>query len=275
MPTSWPTTEVETLEQLMETLLGLHGRRWVFRGQARTHGTLIPSIDRKPLDQLSRAKKLALERQALDTFRATARVFASDGEKHSLTDPIVALMVLRHHEVPTRLLDWSGSPYVACYFAANAHQDENAEIWAFDEPRYELEGAKQWQACPETTLDGSGNPALFAAALTAFRLEEPCDWFICAFYSEGFPRQLAQNGLYSMTARFGQDHAVHIARLLDEDHRHRFVIPARLKPELLVQLRERHGLWRGSLYPDSAGAAETAGLIFKPARPTLPPAAPN
>ena len=51
-----------------------------------------------------------------------------------------------------------------------------------------------------------------SAGLTAFTVEEPPDWFICAFYT-GFPRTDAQAGAYTMTARFGRDHADAIARL--------------------------------------------------------------
>jgi hypothetical protein len=50
---------------------------------------------------------------------------------------------------------------------------------------------------------------------------------------------------------------------LDDDSRyHLYVVPAQLKAPLRALLRERHGIWRGSLFPDSAGAAETAGAVF-------------
>jgi hypothetical protein len=227
----------------------------------------MPSIDRGVLESLSRPEKLKLERQSIDLFRATARFFADQGERDALADDIGTMMILRHYGVPTRLLDWSLSPYVATYFAVESCDADDGEVWSFDEPLYEDEkkgpGPQQWKRWPETTLDGSGNGARFDAKLTAFRVDEPPDWFICGFYPRGFPRQDAQVGAYTMTARFGRDHAEAIAALFTESTSyHLYVIRAGLKPTLRSLLRESHGIWRGSLFPDSAGAANTAKLVF-------------
>ena len=177
-----------------------------------------------------------------------------------MTNDFVALMALRHFGVPTRLLDWSKSPYVAAYFACE-DDSKDGEIWSFDQALYAKKGKEQWKRWPETTIDG--NPENFRAELTAFTREDPPDWFICAFYGPGFHRQNAQDGAYTVTAQFGRDHAGAIARLLgDKSSYHLYVVPKTLKATLKTLLRERHGIWRGSLFPDSAGAAETAATVF-------------
>lgn len=258
MSNGWESTKLTTEAEALEALMKLRGKRWLCRGQSRRYNGLVPSIDRSPRENLTRSQKLALERSSIDCFRSTARFFADTGEQGSLTDDVVALMVLRHYGVPTRLLDWSLSPWVAAFFAISGHDEEEGEIWTFDEPLYEDKGAKQWIQWPQTTTDGSGDASKFSA-ITAFTLEDPPDWFICSFYRPGFHRQNAQQGAYSMTAQFGRDHAASIAGLLENSsYFHLYEVAATLKPTLRRILREDHGIWRGSLFPDSAGAADTA-----------------
>jgi hypothetical protein len=268
MSHDWSTTTLTSEAEAAHVLGELQSKRWLCRGQSKRYGSLTPSIDRGTLANLPRAEKLMLERQSIDLFRSTVRFFADQGEQNSLTDDIIALMVLRHYGIPTRLLDWSKLPYVATYFAVEGNDTDDGEIWSFDEPLYEDEqggpGPKQWKRWPETTSDGSGDGVKFDAKLTAFTINEPPDWFICGFYPLGFPRQNAQAGAYTMTARFSRDHANAIANLFEDRSRYRlYIVPATLKFRLRTLLRENHGIWRGPLFPDSAGAAQTSGTVFQ------------
>jgi len=261
----WEITKLHSEEEVFETFLRKNGNRWLFRGQPGRYNQLDPSIDRSPRQKKSRSQKLDLERQSISCLRSYARYFSCIGEQRLLNDDVIALMVLRHYGVPTRLLDWSLSPWVAIFFAVEGNDQESGKIWAFDEPMYEKEGKKQWLKWPHTTIDGSGDALQFKASLTAFTLEEPSDWFICGFYETGFHRQNVQHGAYTMTAQFSRDHAAAIANLLsDSNHYHLYELPAKLKPNLRKILHEKYGICRGTLFPDCAGAAETARkMIFE------------
>jgi hypothetical protein len=260
MSDSWKPEELKTEEEVLEKLAQLQAnKRWLCRGQSKRYHNLMPSIDHETRTCISRIEKLTLERRSIEIFRRTAHFFAHPGEQNALTDDIATLMVLRHYGVPTRLLDWTKSPFVAAYFAVCDHKNhdmEDGEIWCFDMPTYEQNGKKQWRAQPWTTIDGSGDDDKFDAKLTAFALDEPKEWFAIGFYPMGFPRQHAQEGVYSITPNFNCDHAEAVAKLLNNPSLHRlYVIKADLKSQLRSTLREKYNIWRGSLFPDTAGAA--------------------
>lgn len=254
---NWPTEVLCDISQVFDVLVRLKGRMWQSRGQPKAN-PLLPSIDRGNLKTLSRAQKLRLERESIDVFRSTVRYWGPGEESPPAAD-VRALMVMRHYGVKTRLLDWSESPHVATYFAVEKHDTADGELWTFDRFAYETEGAKQWDRWPQTRWNGC-----FLAEKT-MSLEDPPKWFVCQYYPQGFPRQDAQQGLYSMTADFGRDHADAIEELLRnwaEPAFRKYIIKASLKESLRRALREQHGIWRGSLFPDSSGAADTAGMIF-------------
>lgn len=265
MSRNWKSTVLKSANDVMDVLLELQVSDWLCRGQSREYESLSPSIDRGKLAGLPRREKLQLERQSIDVFRSTSRFFAGEDERRATGSDPLALMVLRHYGVPTRLLDWSRSSHIAAYFAVSADDDCDGEIWGFDQATYAEKGKDQWMRWKETTIDNSGDRDKFDYTLkTAFALDDPHDWFVCLFYPQGFPRQNAQNALYSLTARFDRCHARMIRNLLGEDSKcHRYIIKRCAKSAVQSILRERHGVWRGSLYPDSAGAAETASTVFR------------
>jgi hypothetical protein len=245
------TTEVEIFDCLAE----LRGKRWYCRGQPKHYEHVLPTLDRDGRENLLRIEKLKLERESIDIFRTTARFFSGVGEENSLRDDNITLAVLRHYGVPTRLLDWTQSPHVAAYFAVSSPDTDDGEIWSFDARQYEAQGAEQWREW--------GNDWVKCVTSTEFMREEPPAWIFCMHYPDGFPRQIAQDSSYTLAARLGRDHTECMAKLLGGPSWHcRYVIPKELKPKLRDLLRDRHGIWRGSLFPDAAGAADTAGTVF-------------
>ncbi len=248
LPDFWEPRVVESIELLEAEVASMRKDGWLFRGQSRVRGRLVPSIDRPPREHLGRAVKLGLEKQAIDEFRKSVTAPVNQSEMLAMTDPHIALMVLRHYDVPTRILDWSASPYVAAFFASETNHASDGELWAFDRRLYEVEGAKQWDVGPPVTQDGEFQPQY-----TMFMPElGDIDWFICAFYfPDTFPRQDAQEGAFSLTANFEVDHAGYIARLLKTPERClRFILPAKLKPGLLRHLSSVHQVDRARLFPD-------------------------
>jgi len=69
MSHGWPTSRLTSEDAVLSTLLELHGRRRLCRGQDGRFDGLIPSLDRKTKGQ-SRLERLGRERQCIEVFRA-------------------------------------------------------------------------------------------------------------------------------------------------------------------------------------------------------------
>ena len=191
MSYSWRHENLTTEDETFNCLAELQGKRWLCRGQSQ-HWPLVPKIDRGKRKRLPPIEKLKLERESIDIFRTTARFF-SPGEHASLTNDNIALALLRHYGVPTRLLDWTTSPYVAAYFAVCGNDKEDGEICSFDHFLYAHRGKDQWWLQPEMTTDHSGDDDKFQAELTQFSTTGKYDWIICMDYPAGFHRQNASS----------------------------------------------------------------------------------
>ena len=78
---------------------------------------------------------------------------------HAVTpalDQIVEwLALMQHHGAPTRLLDWTRSPYVALYFAMQGQSEGEAAVWAVDLKWFEQRSnellRQHYPDCPEAS----------------------------------------------------------------------------------------------------------------------------
>lgn len=90
---------------------------WLFRGHADTSWVLRPVIGRLATQA---AYRLADEKILFEEFVFEARRYLDEAD---FTD-LEWLALAKHHGLPTRLLDWSGNPLVAAFFAT--HDEESA-----------------------------------------------------------------------------------------------------------------------------------------------------
>ena len=141
LSTSWPifdASDLASFQALVHPLSQMgHGahRQWAFRGQGNHEWSLRPTLARELGRYESQGRKLpsswsTFDNSLLNTFKQKAHLYQrldSITRKESKLD----WMVLgRHFGLPTRLLDWSLSAYVAAWTAATEEPDEDGVVWS-------------------------------------------------------------------------------------------------------------------------------------------------
>ncbi|MBE0545896.1 MAG: FRG domain-containing protein [Verrucomicrobia bacterium] len=102
--------------------------RLFFRGHGRIGDLLVPSIGRPRSFGGAHLPKFTFEQERLLLHRFRRFAYTHLGRVISEWE---ALLLARHHGLPTRLLDWSMSPLAALFFACSEEPDKDGCLWAF------------------------------------------------------------------------------------------------------------------------------------------------
>jgi hypothetical protein len=105
-----------------------HKGRWVYRGQ-RQGWPLQPSLERYICAWgCDIALSPMIERQMIRDFQ---RRYPDPADTAIQQDTLYCLALMQHHGAPTRLIDWTYSPFVAAKFAAE-EGTKGAVIWCLN-----------------------------------------------------------------------------------------------------------------------------------------------
>jgi hypothetical protein len=149
---------------------GAHRGCFLFRGHGSAEWSLAPSFDRAFID-FEGEDRDRLEDELLRCFRQECE--ADSKYKDLLNSEIATLSLAQHYGLPTRLLDWTESPYIATFFAFQGHfQDsmfgrrlgKTVAIWVLDPKSYVWSDRRGVQLVAPATWDNE-------------RLRKQAGWF--------------------------------------------------------------------------------------------------
>lgn len=223
---------------------------WAFRGQERAAAPLVSSLTRR-LAAFASDQSLWREREerAVRIFRRKAHNYLHDaGVVH---DTLRCLAMMQHHGAPTRLLDFTKSPFVAAFFALE-QATADAAVFA-------LNTKTLWSATPD-----------FDRSLTRDRIDPRIDGNFERYFAPnqhavlwfGEPaemdrRLVAQSGLFVVPGR--------LDLTLDDVLRHyaddgallkKIVLPASMR-EAAMHALYRMNITYATLFPDLDGLAHS------------------
>jgi hypothetical protein len=126
-PTRWKRTRIKDwLHFQTEISEHLNGRS-LFRGVTSVRHNLTPSVGRvRDLPYT-----IEFEMAVFEQFKREALPYLQSRPR----DDWEWLALAQHHGVPTRLLDWSESPYVSLFFSVWGNNDDDCGLYVIDQPK--------------------------------------------------------------------------------------------------------------------------------------------
>lgn len=107
---------------------------WIFRGHKSTEYELEPRIEREGKGK--NCDWAALESMLVLEFQSKARMYMNAYDLPNPQDKPSWLALMQHYGIPTRLLDFSFSPYIALYLALRERTETEqlcgVALWAVD-----------------------------------------------------------------------------------------------------------------------------------------------
>lgn len=260
----WPEVTVKNISEFISAMGSLDAhwpnrQRCLFRGQALKSWNLQSSLLRLFHDTVGNVDAVEIEQQVRHAFRNEAHRFVP---AHYIPDNDHDLAMwwplMRHYGAPTRILDWSLSPYVALYFAVHSHWEQDGAVW--------FVRAKSISAAFKTKLGGDykkdwkekrslpkGN--LFAS-------KSPSDTLYCYEITRQFDRIAAQQGWFTICCDPLLDHATCLERYVKQPDLQKFVIPADQKPSIMRELHLMN-ITAKALFPGTDGLGRSMEEIAR------------
>jgi FRG domain len=212
---AWTEIYARELEDLYDILNRLSDTQaYVFRGHASSGwANLEPSLHRMLGSDKKFIATVVLEAAAIRSFRRHARSLLPASEFRYFDYILTSITLMQHYGGPTRLLDWTLSPWVACYFAVQ-DQEQDAAIWTFNQD--ELRKYNHLHRA-------SKGYAHFHRLELATSVEDWADAarqagsYIGVFrYQYANPQMSAQQSLFTIAGRLGDNHNEALERSLPE-----------------------------------------------------------
>lgn len=226
---------ITSWEQFLKFVSSKPYRNWAYRGQEQADWPLLSSLGRyfsnMNVDPCHWSYR---EDRALRIFKRKASHFLEHIPDRD--DDFQWLAIMQHHGAPTRLLDFTWSPYVAVFFALERAQGE-AAVWLLKPPK------------SITPIRGR-----------SFRLQntQTTGKILGARVGYGEPyvlprRLIAQSGTFVVPGEIG----LPIDKLVPERELVKLVLPAdRIRPTAMRELY-RMNLTNATLFPGLDGFARS------------------
>ena len=215
-------------------------RRVLFRGQANLSWDLLPAVyrDDKPKSYINE-REYARE------------IIRRHPEQFKFNNNIDSLIKMQHYSLPTRLLDWTGNPLVALYFACEQEKEADGVVF-LEECSVFKDSEPTVRTIGDFIISGRGDDdsSLMTIALE-YSIHLTSEWLHSkryVFFSPSLAndRIKAQDGYFALYLLFDYKDR---HELEEVESLEKIIVPHDAKA-LIRQELMRIGIHKGSLFPE-------------------------
>jgi len=224
---------------------------WAFRGQADEKWELWSTLPRFLNDRgVHPSHWRHQEWRSVQKFQSRAHHFLQ--HVPTLDDTFQWLALMQHHGAPTRLIDFTWSPYVAAFFALE-NSTTNAAVWA-------VNGAKiTYHDLTDQALDPHDFDPRRPGILRDRYLRNESNRVVVSEPMILNQRLVAQSGTFAIPATISQPiNEILSGHTWPEDTIAKFILPRRIRREAIEDLR-RMNILHATLFPGLDGLARSIG----------------
>lgn len=218
-----------------------------FRGQSNKDWKLDNSLKRLVEgDEISEKKVEYYEKQSQLQYLSQFHLLDEKINYSEKVDEVAFLIDMQHFSCPTRLLDWSISPYVAVYFAVNENFSNDGALFIWDAHSY---------------LNAIGNkyPILKESTIRDYIDFKECDIVNVIFATRQNERIVNQRGAFSVSNNILKsqcDIINEIPNTNEESSLVKVIIPSNIKMEILARLSSMN-ISAKTLFPGMDGLGKS------------------
>lgn len=243
---SYAVVRVESWDDFLKSMTDLRYAHWAFRGERDARWPLYSSISRYFHSfHVNPEAWPEQERRILRIFKRKAHVYLE--QPPSPDDDFQWLALMQHHGAPTRLIDFTWSPYVAAFFALERTVGEGV-VWAVNPGR--TEGSRVAESAADPRVPGNFTNHFL-------RSKRPFVWL-------GEPhtmnrRLIAQSATFVLPGVLDQPVEQILSGYPEPEHiLAKFILPQHVREAGMHELY-RMNITYATLFPDLDGLARSLG----------------
>jgi len=202
------------------------------------------------------------EAAILREFRRRAHHYVSDTPRYS--DRLEWLALMRHYGAPSRLVDFTYSPYIAAYFAFSDFGKTPRAIWAVNRDWLSHKFKKRTNSA---SIQDFHDPKKFTEFFLDPKAKSNSKPLVYPVNPERMNARLTiQQGVFLCTSRIDLSFEDNLKCMVTAESSPppivKFVVPHKARNEFLSELK-RMNIYNASLFPDLGGLATSLGDRFE------------